>query len=278
MGADLSIERVDAAELTPESFVARYQRTSTPVVVTGLFEGMEEWSPAPLLATLGERVFRVRFYGADKFAQDKSRWRQYSTDRDVSFRAYAEMLRDGSALRERAYMGQVPLTGTPLDGPPLSSLASRLGLEPRSPLNLWCGPAGHTEPLHHDTHDGTLVQLYGEKRVALFSPAESRNLYPFGFFNRAIGFRFSRVYIDRPDFVAFPRLAKALRSKRVATLGPGEVLFIPARWWHEVSSLGEQMVCSVNRFWRVVPWHRTAKTRLLARAHLEYLKRFPERG
>ncbi|MFM7427249.1 MAG: cupin-like domain-containing protein, partial [Elainella sp.] len=55
---------------------------------------------------------------------------------------------------------------------------------------------------------------------------------------------------------------QALQHRSDITLQPGELLYIPAGWWHEVTSLTDSspdsdgMVCSVNRFWRVYPTRR----------------------
>jgi hypothetical protein len=46
------------------------------------------------------------------------------------------------------------------------------------------------------------------------------------------------------------------------TLEPGEVLFIPANWWHECSSLSEDYNCSINRFWKVSQLSRLFTNRI----------------
>lgn len=64
------------------------------------------------------------------------------------------------------------------------------------------------------------------------------------------------VYPENPDFASFPKLKQALQHKQEVILNQGELLYIPAHWWHEVTALGDEMVCSVNRFWRVYPTSR----------------------
>jgi lysine-specific demethylase 8/hypoxia-inducible factor 1-alpha inhibitor (HIF hydroxylase) len=135
-----------------------------------------------------------------------------------------------------------------------------LGRNRHMDLNLWLGAGGHTEPLHFDSHDGTLMQLHGEKRVVLFPPSQTDNLYPFTFFGGGLAPWFSQVYLDKPDFAAYPALHTALTTKLEVTIAQGEVLYIPANWWHEVSSLGSEYVCSLNRFWKVRPVKRRFAT------------------
>lgn len=115
---------------------------------------------------------------------------------------------------------------------------------------------GHKEGLHCDITDGTLWQLAGLKRVGLFPPTQWQNLYPFPPDDTSgkTSWAFCRTTgnPDAAQLEKFPRLAEAMRNKAEALLEPGEILYIPAGWAHEVS--GERgpesdHVLSVNRFW-----------------------------
>ncbi|CAK0893360.1 unnamed protein product [Prorocentrum cordatum] len=109
----------------------------------------------------------------------------------------------------------------------------------------------------------------GSKRWALFPPRQAHNLYTVGeiasvaasgvvhYVNDAYGkssshgTHFSLV----PDVFAptdeilerFPLLREALPDRLEAELQPGELLFLPAGWFHQVHSFGEHM--SVNFWW-----------------------------
>jgi lysine-specific demethylase 8/hypoxia-inducible factor 1-alpha inhibitor (HIF hydroxylase) len=162
-------------------------------------------------------------------------------------------------------MAQVPIGESALGNiirPLIREIGARTGLKAAIDLNLWWGPAGHTEPLHYDSGDGTLVQLHGVKRATLFPPSQTRNLYPFPLRRKGIPPWFSQLYLDRPDFDRFPRLKTALPHQVDVVLAPGEVLFIPANWWHEVRSVSEGYICSINRFWKVAPLSRLFTNRV----------------
>ncbi|KAL8564092.1 tRNA wybutosine-synthesizing protein 5 [Nucella lapillus] len=92
---------------------------------------------------------------------------------------------------------------------------------------------------HYDVMDNLLIQVTGEKRVVLFSPQEAEKLYLEGDKSRVLD-------IDHPDLTQFPRFAGAVRME--GRLQPGDILFIPALWFHNVVS--EQFGVAVNVFWK----------------------------
>ena len=55
--------------------------------------------------------------------------------------------------------------------------------------------------------------------------------------------------IERPDLARFPRFARATPYE--AALGPGDVLFIPALWFHNV--VARDFSVAVNVFWKHLP-------------------------
>jgi hypothetical protein len=60
------------------------------------------------------------------------------------------------------------------------------------------------------------------------------------------------VDINHPDLERFPRYAEAAKVAEVAELAPGDAVYIPALWWHNVEALEEFNVL-VNYWWRDVP-------------------------
>jgi len=252
-----ALERVDISDISAQEFARIYRSgEGRPVVVTGALAGLESCSLEWIQAMLPPEKFPARHYGPDHFAKPKTEWKKYSDLKQVTPAEYTSLLLDGTAHREHIYFAQVPIGDTDLGrrlDPAISQIASHCGLRPVVPVNLWWGPGGHTEPLHYDSGDGTLAQLHGEKRVVLFPPSQSRNLYPFPVRSKGIAPWISQVYIDHPDFDAFPRMRDALAHKVEVTLRPGELLFIPANWWHEVTAISDGWICSINRFWKVEP-------------------------
>ena len=88
------------------------------------------------------------------------------------------------------------------------------------------------------------AQIEGRKRFVLFNPDQFEDLYPGPLNTRSESF--SRVDLKRPDFKRFPRLADVEYWE--AVVWPGDLLFMPAYWWHHVSS--QDVSVSVNYWWR----------------------------
>ena len=230
---------------------------------------------------LGDRKYAVRYYGREHFARAKSEWSCYCEFRQYTFRDYANLLADQTAHREHIYFAKIPIDETVAGisiRENMDILSRRTGLRRfrGCDLCIWLGPGNHVEPLHFDLGDGTLVQLKGAKTVTLFPPAATAGLYPFPLAKGPINPWFSQVDIARPDFRRFPRLRQALKRRLDVRLEAGEVLFIPAFWWHEVAATADDYVCSVNQFWKVNPQWRslTHGRRALA---LSVMLNMPER-
>ncbi|XP_015252512.1 PREDICTED: tRNA wybutosine-synthesizing protein 5 isoform X1 [Cyprinodon variegatus] len=96
---------------------------------------------------------------------------------------------------------------------------------------------------HYDVMDNLLAQVTGRKRVVLFSPQDALHLY------LNAGDKSEVLDVDAPDLKRFPEFVKARRYDCV--LQPGDLLFIPALWFHNTRAL--QFGVGVNVFWRHLP-------------------------
>lgn len=279
------IPRVDIADLTPEIFFEKYRKTSTPVIITGLLQDESDWTLDYLCEKLGNQKFVFRNYGSARYKQEKRKWKTIGSGVDLqimSFSEFADLMRNGKAHENDVNLGKYPLKNTSLaDNLSLKSIGEKLGLtKSASNLNIYVNPAGHRSGLHYDSVDGTLMQMHGSKKVVFFPPSQTNNLYPFPvyihlFYGLKMRCWFSQVNVENPDFTSFPRFQVALQHRREAILNPGETLFIPEGWWHDVTALGDEMVCSVNRFWRVYPISRVLLSRSRWRAVLGMICALP---
>ena len=260
------IGRVDISDLTAKHFYHTYQKKSRPVIITGGLEDVKDWSIELMRKELSEGTFTVRCYGADHFNKPKSEWTKYCDFQEMTIDVYTDQLLNNHARDNNHYLAQVAIGETPLARvlrQSMEQLADSCGMRRATDMGLWLGPTGHTEPLHWDSAEGTVLMLHGAKKVTLIPPKQAENLYPFPLFDSPAAPWISQVYLDKPDYVTFPKLRQALDEKIELTLEKGQILYIPALWWHELSSAGDDCyTCSVNRFWKVKPLRNLAKNKL----------------
>jgi len=112
----------------------------------------------------------------------------------------------------------------------------------QKPGMIWIGPKGTFTPLHHDLTNNLIVQVVGRKRVVMASPAETPKLY-----NRLHVFSDVGNVIDPElDLSAYPKVADARLHEVV--LEPGEALFVPIGWWHQVEALDFSVSLTFTNF------------------------------
>lgn len=106
--------------------------------------------------------------------------------------------------------------------------ASLLGdLDTDSDTRAWIGSAGTRSMLHSDLKDNLFVQVWGTKHVVLLPWRDSRSAYPFP--DNVVN---SQIDLADVDLERYPRMARA--ALYAGTVHPGDLLFIPRGWWHDL--------------------------------------------
>jgi len=126
-----------------------------------------------------------------------------------------------------------------------NTLAALPGVIP----NFWLGNA-LTVPVHHDHPYNLACVVAGRRRFTLFAPEQVGNLYIGPLEHTPSGAPISVVHPNPPDFERYPRYRDALASARVAEMGPGDALYIPPLWFHQVEAL-EKVNLLINFWWPV---------------------------
>ncbi len=124
------------------------------------------------------------------------------------------------------------------------------GVMPR----IWIGNRV-TVQTHFDISDNLACVVHGRRRFTLFPPEALPDMYvgPLDF--TLAGQPVSLVSLANPDLEKYPRFAAALARAQSAELGPGDALYIPYLWWHNVESLDTFNVL-VNYWWDdAKPWN-----------------------
>jgi hypothetical protein len=118
-------------------------------------------------------------------------------------------------------------------------------------VSAWIGNRT-TALAHHDMSHNIACCLIGRRRFTLFPPEQVDNLYPGPLEPTPGGQVVTMANIYHPDFERFPRLRQALEAAEVAELEPGDALFYPAMWWHQVDARDGFNVM-VNYWWNTAP-------------------------
>jgi hypothetical protein len=208
-----------------------------PFLITGL---VNRWPLSALTPQiLGERFgdvpvrARVGDYVNTAFAPDRAM-------QDMSMREYLALVA-GDAGPLPPYLGNLELRE-------LNGMCHWPGyLVKMGPPRFWIGPAGTVTPLHCDYDDNIFAQIWGSKRIFLSPPHHDEYLYS----SEANAILFGSPFDpEAPDFDKFPLARQA--SMVECIVNPGEMLYVPAGWYHQVRALTFSL--SANRWARAVPF------------------------
>ncbi len=110
-------------------------------------------------------------------------------------------------------------------------------------IELYIGGKGGAFPvLHYDglASHAFLMQIFGEKKFILFAPDQEPYMY-----GQPENPNLSEVRdVEHPDLTKFPLFANAQPVTFI--LRPGELVFIPSKWWHTTTMLSPSISISMN--------------------------------
>lgn len=248
------IERLERP--SPETFYRDYVRRNKPVVITGVadqWEATARWSPEYFRSSFPDANVIFTAWQSSNGSNDPTEYYQKRRRLATRLGNFIDSMNTGKEV-SRNYISQFPifkaipqLERDILRPDQYMSIPAHLPESVRRKLKkdpaLWMGPAQTVTPIHFDSADNLLVQIYGRKKLILISPAQSRFLYypclRLGHVN------FSPVDVEEPDLASFPLYKDATPFE--VTLEPGEMLFIPVRWWHHARALDRTI--SLNFWW-----------------------------
>jgi hypothetical protein len=230
---DPHYSRVDKRQhVSRAEFMERYVRGSRPLVLTGVarhWPAMKRWSPQDLSARFGHLDVEIQ---AERSADPNYELNKLDHRRSVRLDAFvAQVLAGGTSndyyltannevLRQPGFAALLDDIG------PLPDFCDRAQLAER--CSFWFGPAGTVTPLHHDTLMLCHTQIVGRKRWRFISPLQSPKLY--NHFDV-----YSPIDLDHPDLARYPLFRDATVLEVIVE--PGETVFLPLGWWHQVTSL-----------------------------------------
>ncbi|PTN11815.1 cupin-like domain-containing protein [Nitrosomonas aestuarii] len=131
--------------------------------------------------------------------------------------------------------------------PMVRPLDAKLNVKGEAIWNLWLGSGKHRVNTHYDKVENFYFVLHGKKVFNIFEPKLLPELYSGPYEGGPSGIPESVVDSNNPDHKTFPRYSEALENSQVAEVCAGDMLYLPANWWHNVSS--ERLNVSANLWW-----------------------------
>ncbi|GFD86754.1 cupin-like domain-containing protein [Alteromonas marina] len=129
---------------------------------------------------------------------------------------------------------------------------NKVAIESLDPLGtLWIGNKSRIAA-HYDAPDNLICVASGKRRVTLFPPSQTKNLYVGPLHFTPAGQPISMVDFSAPDLNKYPRFEEAMKHALVVELLPGDALYIPSMWWHHIEGT-ESINLLINYWWRNVP-------------------------
>nr|WP_249042683.1 DUF6065 family protein [Sphingomonas carotinifaciens] len=236
--APRSIPRLSAP--SPEAFLDLFYATGRPVVLEGLaasWPAARDWTSQRLAERIGNTP--ITFQGGRNAASDFELAKDRHTQM-MPFDRYIAEVTSGDGGND-AYITAYNSEANQKAFAPLQRDVGWIPYLTGRPGMLWIGPAGTFTPLHHDLTNNLLVQIVGTKRLHLLPPGETDKLAN----TRHV---FSDVH-DIEDPAAIRRFPMAASAQRmVVDLAPGDALFIPVGWWHQVRSLSFSVMLTYTDF------------------------------
>ena len=236
-------ERIDRHDLLDRAtFLRDYYSANRPVVITGQ---MSDWRAMNwTLESLAQRF-------ADREVQVQTR-RSTNPRYEAESRHHHENMRFSDFMRlvlNGKESNDIYMTANngSANAPALRELWDDIVqvpeyLDDRDPGNLgfiWIGPAGTITPTHHDLTNNFMAQIIGRKRVHIVDGLEIPHMY------NSLHV-YSEVDLEHVDYDRFP----LMRHVDILSydLQPGELLFLPVGWWHQVRSLDVSITVTFTNF------------------------------
>ena len=100
---------------------------------------------------------------------------------------------------------------------------------------IWLGHASNVSS-HYDTLDNLACVVAGTRRFTLYSPELIEGLYVGPIDNTMAGQPVSLAASSAPDDTKYPKFAAVRDQAFSAELQPGDALYLPKLWWHQIEA------------------------------------------
>lgn len=227
-------------DVSADAFLDLFYAAGRPVLLEGLaakWPATRQWSPEHLAERIGDA--EITYQGGRQGAADFELAKDRHT-RTMPFNSYMAGIMGGDGGNDAYITAYNSAPNQKAFGPLMDDLGRVAYLNGGGGM-LWIGPGGTFTPLHHDLTNNLLVQVVGRKRLHLLPPSETGKLA-----------NTRHVFSDVHDIEDAGQLARypAARTARhlIVDLEPGDALFIPVGWWHQVRSITFSVMLTYTDF------------------------------
>lgn len=234
-----ALDTLDAPD--PDRFYRHHYEANRPAKLTGIIDhwpALTRWSLDHFAAVAGDAVVEAQV--------ERERDPDYELAKDdhrrlVRFAELIDWLRKDGASNDVYLTAYNSGTNAAALAPLWDDMAPVDLLEPRTRDGFfWLGPRGTLTPWHHDLTNNLLVQVIGRKRVRMAPP-----------------WAFARMRNSRHCFSDWGNEALPAGSGDSVVppvletvIGPGEAIFLPVGWWHQIEALDLSASMSFTSFRR----------------------------
>jgi hypothetical protein len=228
--------------LSRDEFVREFVRLNRPVIIPGAaasWPALVKWTDTYLKDRCGSASVNVMMNrGGASVAQQ---YAGVALSTTMRFSDYVDLVASGGPtnsyylVAKNEFFANETTQVLAADVSPLSIA----GTDCRGgQVKLWFGPSGTHTPFHYDSKSSLFVQVRGRKRVRLVSPWHSELMnQQTPWYAAAEGKLNTKATDGRPCF-----------PEAVVMLEPGDALFIPVGWWHEVTALDVSLSLTLLSF------------------------------
>lgn len=112
---------------------------------------------------------------------------------------------------------------------------------------IWFGFREVDTPLHYDSADNIYIQIYGKKWFVLYAPTDSKYLFQHHPKPNVLS-RINFSKIKNIDIVDDKTELLQHAVPYFVELNPGDILYVPKNWWHDVRSPNSPSISLSNFF------------------------------
>lgn len=241
----MQIEKLRSLDnINEKIFIEDYFHKNQAFYIKGgakTFPALAKWSDSYLKSTLSQKEAKLAFSPSKvfNFNKDLGKALEFS---QVNMAEAIDKVSQATESGHYYILKQSIQSDLPelLEDVPLPTWAE--SINNRYQAYLWFGQASNTAQLHFDMPNNIFIQVRGRKKVRLCSPEQSALLYPVQGSMSSVS---QILDIDNCDLEKFSTLKDAKFLEFV--LEPGDLMFIPTGWWHQVNSL--ETAISVSFWW-----------------------------